>query len=80
MPRVLTTFTVVEDGDRRRQLGFRNFYESDGNHYVQLRYNGGDQITMSLDDFKKLMIAGEQLADLLAQEESRNAANETPAA
>ena len=71
--KVITNFTVVDEDQRGYQQGFRNLWNSRGEHLIEVRLAGSEVSTMQLADFKKLLLAGERIAELLAIEEKKTA-------
>lgn len=69
MQRIITNFTVLDDDSRGDTMGWRNFISTRGDHKVELRLGGNTVAEAQLEDFKKLMLAGEQLIELMAKQE-----------
>ncbi len=65
-------YTVVDEDSRGRQLGFRSSVNTQGEQFVTIRVDGGEMSTIKLEDYKKFLLAGEKLAELLSVTETND--------
>lgn len=69
---VVNMYSVVDDDSKGYKIGFRNLFNSRGDHMVEVRAEGREIAILPLEDFKKLLITGERLADLLSNDEENS--------